>query len=271
MEVKKIKAKKIRNIRDLSQFQTPLGKIKENSFIRSSRLDKTNDKTRNKLFTDYNIKTVIDLRNKIEVEEGNEYVLPNNASYYHIPVLVKSYFGISHEKKMSKVMSKECKKMNCRNDAKEYMVNMYKSIVFEKFSQEQFKKIFELFLANNNGSFIFHCTGGKDRTGILSLFILTLLGVSKENILNDYSMSDICNKNHNNLMKFLMHTLLYYRKLKWLLIEMLHAKREYMEETILCIEQKYGTISNYLETEIGLTPEKQNKFRELYLVKWGSN
>ena len=267
MEVIRIKAKKIRNIRDLSQFKTPLGKIKENSFIRSSRLDKTDDKTREKLFTDYNIKSVIDLRNKIEVEEGKEYKLPNDASYYYIPVLVKSYFGISHEKKMSKVMAKESKKIKNRNDAKEYMVNMYKSIIFEKYSQEQFKKIFDLFLNGQDGSFLFHCAGGKDRTGILSLFILTILGVSKEDILNDYSMSDICNKNHNNFLTFLMHAFLYHIKLKWLLIEMLHAKKEYMIETINAIEEKYGSINKYLELEIGLTQDKQDKFRELYLVK----
>ena len=267
MEVKRIKAKKIRNIRDLSQYKTPLGTIKENSFIRSSRLDKANNKTLEKLFNEYNIKNVIDLRNKIEIEEGKTYSLPNNAIYHHIPVLVKSYFGISHEKKMSKVMTKECKKMTKKADAKDYMINMYKSIVFEEFSQQQFKKIFDMFLENNEGTYLFHCQGGKDRTGILSLFILTILGVSKEDILADYSMSDICNKKHNNLLIFLMQAFLYHRKLKWLLIDMLHAKREYMEETIKFIEEKYGTINNYLETEIGMTEEKQNKFRELYLVK----
>lgn len=265
MEVKRINAKKIRNIRDISQYYTPLGKIKENSFIRSSRIELTNDKVRNELFNKYNIKTIIDLRNQIEIEEGKKYNIPNNAKYYHIPVLVKSYFGISHEKKMSKVMAKECKKMTKKDDAKEYMVNMYKSIIFEKFSQEQFKKIFDLFLENQDGAFLFHCQGGKDRTGILSLFILTLLGVSKEDILDDYSMSDICNKNHNRLLTFLMHAFLYHRKLKWLLIEMLHAKREYMVATIEAIEEKYGTITNYLETEIGLTKEKQELFRQIYL------
>ena len=39
MNVKIIKAKKIRNIRDLSQFHTPYGKIKEHAFIRSSRIE----------------------------------------------------------------------------------------------------------------------------------------------------------------------------------------------------------------------------------------
>ena len=80
-------------------------------------------------------------------------------------------------------------------------------------------------------------------------------------------MSDICNKSHNTLLTIIMHAFLYNIKLKWLLIEMLHAKREYMEETIKTIEEQYGSINNYLITEIGLTEEKQKKFREIYLVK----
>lgn len=267
MNVKIIKAKKIRNIRDLSQFHTPYGKIKEHAFIRSSRIELTNDKTRENLFQIYNIKNVIDLRNTIEIQEGKKYQLPNNTTYHHIPVLAKSYFGISHEKKMSKVMKKECKKIKNKDDAKEYMVNMYKSIIFEKYSQEQFKKIFDLLLENKDGNILFHCQGGKDRTGILSLFILTILGVSKEDILNDYSMSDICNKRHNNLLISLMHALLYNRKLKLLLIEMLHAKREYLVETINSIEETYGSINNYLVNEIGITEELQNKFRDIYITK----
>jgi protein tyrosine/serine phosphatase len=48
---------------------------------------------------------------------------------------------------------------------------------------------------------------------------------------------------------------------------MLYSKREYMEETIAAIKEKYGTVLNYLETEIGITKEKQDKLRELYLEK----
>ena len=46
---------------------------------------------------------------------------------------------------------------------------------------------------------------------------------------------------------------------------MLYAKREYLEKTIDAIEEKYGSILNYLEGALGLTKEKQEQFKSMYL------
>ncbi|MEF9919797.1 MAG: tyrosine-protein phosphatase [Erysipelotrichaceae bacterium] len=40
-----------------------------------------------------------------------------------------------------------------------------------------------------NGAVLFHCTAGKDRTGLISFLLLTLIGVSKEDIIADYQVS----------------------------------------------------------------------------------
>jgi protein-tyrosine phosphatase len=37
---------------------------------------------------------------------------------------------------------------------------------------------------------VFHCSQGKDRTGILAAMLLSLLGVSDEDIIRDYNLSD---------------------------------------------------------------------------------
>jgi protein-tyrosine phosphatase len=39
------------------------------------------------------------------------------------------------------------------------------------------------------GGVLFHCIRGHDRTGIIALLLLTLVGVSKEDILADYELS----------------------------------------------------------------------------------
>jgi protein-tyrosine phosphatase len=36
---------------------------------------------------------------------------------------------------------------------------------------------------------VFHCTAGKDRTGLLSALVLSLLGVPEETIIADYALS----------------------------------------------------------------------------------
>ena len=41
-------------------------------------------------------------------------------------------------------------------------------------------------IANTDGGVIFHCTAGKDRTGIVAALMLLLAGVVEEDIMADY-------------------------------------------------------------------------------------
>lgn len=45
-------------------------------------------------------------------------------------------------------------------------------------------------LAAAPGGVLFHCTAGKDRTGILAMLLLSLAGVAREDILADYQISE---------------------------------------------------------------------------------
>ncbi len=53
-------------------------------------------------------------------------------------------------------------------------------------------------LASGNGSTAFFCSAGKDRTGITASLILWLCGVSREDIIADYMVSNTYNTNGIN-------------------------------------------------------------------------
>lgn len=65
-------------------------------------------------------------------------------------------------------------------------------------SGDQIVSILKLFADVDNGSIGFYCTAGKDRTGLIAMFLLTLLGASEEDILADYALSDNAYKELNN-------------------------------------------------------------------------
>ena len=44
------------------------------------------------------------------------------------------------------------------------------------------------------GAVVFHCTAGKDRTGVLAAMLLLLLGVAEEDIIADYQVSFTYNR-----------------------------------------------------------------------------
>jgi protein-tyrosine phosphatase len=50
--------------------------------------------------------------------------------------------------------------------------------------------VFDALSAAENYPAVFYCSAGKDRTGILTALILLALGVSEEDVITDYSMTD---------------------------------------------------------------------------------
>lgn len=265
----KIDYKGLRNTRDLGQFETTDGKsIKKGVIYRSGRIDKMSKKRIKKFLEEYNIKTIIDLRTQVEVSESKHFIYPQYVDYYHIPVLNQQFFGITHEiNKMSKAMMEQRKKLSESYSATNYMVEMYKSIVFEPSSQRHFSTIFDIFATQQEGAILFHCTSGKDRTGITSLFLLTLLGVSDEDILRDYEISNEFNmkytKNRIMLMNIFMPT---SKRFKKLMSAMLYTKKEYLEETIKAIKEKYGSVLNFMYEKLDITKEKHEKIKNMFLV-----
>ena len=265
--IKKIKLKGARNTRLVPAFTTVDGKkVKEGAFIRSGKLNKVPRKKLEAFLKEYNITKILDFRTDVEVAEAGDITYPDYIYYKHIPLLNKAFFGITHEKKMSKVLYKESKKMKLKDIEPGYMTNMYKSIVFDPYSQSKFKEFFEIILEHKDGNVLYHCNGGKDRTGITTLFILTLLGVKEEDIISDFAMSDYFNRHYNRSRKILMTLFMFYMpKFSRILNSMMHAKKIYLENMITAINEKYGSVSNYLKEAIGITDEMRKEFKALYL------
>jgi protein-tyrosine phosphatase len=55
-----------------------------------------------------------------------------------------------------------------------------------------YRALFRLLEARENAPLLFHCSAGKDRTGLAAALILTALGVDRETIIEDYLLSAEC-------------------------------------------------------------------------------
>ncbi len=59
-------------------------------------------------------------------------------------------------------------------------------------SQAELQQIFAILAESSDSAMLYHCTAGKDRTGVVSALLLELAGVSQETILEDYSLTAVC-------------------------------------------------------------------------------
>jgi protein-tyrosine phosphatase len=56
-------------------------------------------------------------------------------------------------------------------------------------NQEQFRQVFDAMAAQKTGAVLYHCTAGKDRTGMITALLLDLAGVPRANIVHNYAIS----------------------------------------------------------------------------------
>lgn len=67
------------------------------------------------------------------------------------------------------------------------MQETYRSFV--KVNADRFARLFQLLL-QSDAPLVFHCTAGKDRTGWAAALILLALGVSREQVMEDYLLTN---------------------------------------------------------------------------------
>ena len=137
----------------------------------------------------YGVKCVIDLRTPIESAEFPD-PLPEGVEYLQFPLLKDAAVGFTHETgsdpmTIIRTLRKQPKKLiEMIPDFKA----LYTDVVTQDYSKRQLEKAVSKLRENacNGICTLFHCTAGKDRTGIVSMALLKSYGVSDEEIIRDY-------------------------------------------------------------------------------------
>ena len=163
----------ISNLRDLGGMQAADKRtIRKRLLIRSANLSEAEPEDLQ------GISAVIDLRTTAEREEKPDRVY--GAAYLTLPVFEELTAGISHEKEADKQRMPD-------------MADLYRQLIRE--CAESFRKILMAVMEHDfsSGAILWHCSEGKDRGGIVTALILEALGVSREDILKDYLLTNRIN------------------------------------------------------------------------------
>jgi protein-tyrosine phosphatase len=71
-----------------------------------------------------------------------------------------------------------------------FMTDTYRRLPFEAAHVDLFARYFHA-LAEGEGPVLIHCAAGKDRTGLLAALTHSLLGVSRDDLINDYLLTNV--------------------------------------------------------------------------------
>jgi protein tyrosine/serine phosphatase len=166
------------NVRDLGGHPTADGEeTRFGSIVRADSVRQLSDEGWEAL-VDYGVKTVVDLRANEELEADPPAELP--VDVLHVPFIEQDAWP--------EIESDLEAAVKAAPDVATATRDVY-LIFLEHFNRNVAAAVRAVANASEGGVVI-HCAGGKDRTGLLTAFLLHLAGVGTDEIAKDYALSE---------------------------------------------------------------------------------
>ncbi len=146
------------------------------------------------------------------------------------------------------------------------MKRIYVSTMTNEKGQRGFASFFEAVLTTKEGSALWHCSAGKDRTGIAAALLLHVLGASPDDIMEDYLASNRFLESHT---QEIMDALAAHHLADRLdeSVRVLNSVRpDFLQAAMDAACSVSGNLDAYLEQVLHVTPEKQETLRARYLA-----
>lgn len=126
---------------------------------------------------------------------------------------------------------------------------------FVRNNTHRFAQLFSHLLESNEPT-VFHCTAGKDRTGFAAALVLRSLGVSPEDVMRDYLLTNERLKpqpgSRHGLAPEVVSVLLQVRP-------------EFLDAAFEAVDEEYGGLEEYFREGLGLREAERERLRALYL------
>ena len=179
MVIKRFRFSRAINFRDMGGIFTDDGKMFGwNKIYRSDKFAGTKPEEWD-IMRKQGIKTIIDLRSESEVEVSSDET-PDDFEYINFPVVEEN---LSFNNLESPAMQAFAQRVG----------KGYRNIVLSH--GENIAQIINLIADKvDNGGVVFHCTSGKDRTGVIAAALYYMFGMCEEDIVADYQTSYTYNK-----------------------------------------------------------------------------
>ena len=245
-----ISIESVSNFRDVSIGS----RMKKNLLFRCAKLSTLNIKDI-KILENLNPFAIIDFRDPKEVK-----MAPDNLS----PKLLERYINLPiSASTLSRMVSK--KQINGDNikSYEEVMEESYRMYIYNH--KKVWVKFFEILLRSNNRPIIFHCSAGKDRTGIASFMLQSIFKNPIDKIIENYLISNdlltikaaTAEQKTNSKKQDTLVT-------KNMLSTLGKVQQSYLNAAIDEVDKKYSSLENYFISQLGLKVNDIQKLKQIF-------
>lgn len=264
-ETQKIGLNSIVNARELGGYRMTDGRtIKHGKLFRAGSLFKASPAELILLHDKYKLVRVFDFRTSFELEHTPDRPV-NGSRYFWLPAFNED----------SMTMAKMALPPSAYQNLQEWLVenagskevqdiarNMYPIMITTEFTQIQYAGFFQNILnAEEDGAILWHCSQGKDRTGLGSALLLTALGADRDLVMKDFAISNEYYKDDVDAI-FQRVTDPLERET---VITFVGVNVNYFSAALEIVEKQYGSLMDFLKGPICLSDEDIEQLRNRFL------
>ena len=259
-EYRKLPLKGAHNFRELGGYRTQDNKsIKWGILFRSDELhDLTAEDI--KYLERLKLNTLIDFRSMGERENEPDPILKEtNIRLLPIDVLAES---ASEEKdKTQKEIQEEL--FSGERDLSNLLVDANKD--FATTFTPTYKIFIDTLIENNGQPLVFHCSAGKDRAGFAAAIVLSILGVPRDIIIQDYLATNAYTKDEIDRTIQQINISSTFKVDTDNIRKVLEVEERYIQAAFDAIDKEWGSMELYFKNGLMLSEAEIEKIKALYL------
>lgn len=249
------------NLRDLGGIVTRDGcRIRKGIIYRSEQLSKITD-AEMPLFENLGLKNIYDLRTDAERQEQPDRI-PAGAAHIVVDVLADERQAGPATLLHLLSNPKEAEEKLGGGKIEQMFIKTYAGFVSLPSARSGYSMMFHELSRAENLPAIYHCTTGKDRTGWASAALLTLCGVSQEDVMQNYLLS-----NEYILPEYaeVIDKLTKAGVDQGILLSILGVRAEYLQAAFAEMQEAFGSIEDYFSKALKMDQTGQNALKSRFV------
>lgn len=249
------------NVRDLGGIENSDGRrILPCRILRSGELYHISGTDLHTLESDYRVHTVIDLRSSAERRARPDELIPN-CDYFQIPLLDESSFSFFQEVSLTDQIT------SIEGDPQTYIKEQYRHMIHDPYTVGQIARVLEIIRSHSDGAVLIHDGLGKDRVDMVIMFFLSILGIPRETIREEYMKSNAALMNEKQYaLEWMASRGFEKRMLESRIHSIFEVKVNYLDAVFYTIEAEYGSVSHFMKKGLYVTQKATDDLKEKYLI-----
>lgn len=257
----------IPNARELGGYRMSDGRtIKHGMLLRGGYLVHASTDDIRRLSEEFHVKNVFDFRTETERKYQPDTEVPGAKNTW-MPTIdmytdkkVESFPDYAYRDLANYLLTAAF-----TDKGKQLAHDLYPAMIDNEYTQLQYASFLQQIINTEEGAVYWHCSQGKDRTGLGSAFLLAVLGADRKLIIDDFDLSNVAYEQELNDIKQKIRNMGGGQEELEVIQAFIGVSTKNFIDSLGIIDSKYGGMDEYISNQLMIGENDKKILRERFL------